>query len=110
MITVTMKRSDGGITGFTYEGHAGYADHGQDIVCSAVTAQLMMTYNGLETVLGIPLDLDMASDGGYFSFSLKDPAEANVVKAQVLMETLKLGLLAIQTQYEENITLIEEEV
>ncbi len=110
MINVTIRMSRGRIAGFTYDGHAAYAEHGQDIVCAAVTAQLMMAYNGLETVMGIPLDLDMDPDGGYFSFGIKDPSEAVLAKAQVIMETLKLGLYGILQQHEENITLIEEEV
>lgn len=108
MIQVTEKLAGGQIIGFSYEGHAGYAEYGQDIVCSAVTAQLMMTYNGLESVMDIPLDLDMDSEGGYFAFSLKDPQDAP--RARVLMETLELGLQAIHQQHEKNITLKKEEV
>lgn len=110
MIKVTIKTADDQIIGFTYEGHADYADHGQDIVCAAVTAQLMMAYNGLESILGIPLDLEMNPDGGYFSFEIKDQSKAVREKAQVLMETLKLGLDGILMQHEENIKLIKEEV
>lgn len=108
MIQVTKKMAGGQIIGYSYDGHAGYAEYGQDIICSAVTAQLMMTYNGLETVLGIPLDLDMDSEGGYFAFRLKDPQDAS--RAQVLMATLELGLQAIHQQHEKNITLKKEEV
>ena len=110
MIKVTIKTANDQIIGFTYDGHADYAEHGQDIVCAAVTAQLMMTYNGLESVLGIPLDLEMDPDGGYFSFAIKDQSEAVREKAQVLMATLKLGLDGILMQHGENIKLIKEEV
>lgn len=105
-----MHKTAGDLIGYTYEGHAGYAEYGFDIVCAAVTAQLMMTYNGLELVAEVALDMKMDPQGGFFSFRLKDPAEENRVKAKMLMETLKLGLMAISEQYEENITLEEEEV
>ncbi len=105
-----MHKTAGGLVGYTYEGHAGYAEHGFDIVCAAVTAQLMMTYNGLELVAEVPLDMEMDPRGGFFSFRIKDPSEENAAKARVLMETLKLGLMAISEQYEDNITLEEEEV
>ncbi len=108
MISVTRQMAGDRIVGFTYDGHADYADYGQDIVCSAVTAQLMMAYNGLETVLGIPLDLDMDESGGYFAFRLQDLADAP--RASILMETLELGLTAIHQQYKDNITLKIEEV
>lgn len=110
MIDVTIIKSADRIAGFTYKGHAGYAVEGEDIVCAAVTAQLMMAYNGLEQVMGIPLDLQMESQGGYLSFVLAQASEEEADRAQVMMETLKLGLTAIQIQYQENITLNEEEV
>lgn len=110
MIEVTIKKSAGRIAGFTYKGHAGYAEQGEDIVCAAVTAQLMMAYNGLDQILGIPLDLKMESEGGYLSFELADATAEEADRAQLMMETLKLGLTAIQMQYQENITLNEEEV
>lgn len=110
MIKVTIKKSSGRLLGFTYEGHADYADHGQDIVCAGVTAQLMMAYNGLEEILGIPMSLDMAAEGGYLSFAINTSQAPEIERAQVIMETLKLGLSGIKQQYEENITLIEEEV
>ena len=110
MIKITIRKSSGYLLGFTYEGHADYADYGQDIVCAGVTAQLMMTYNGLEEVLGIPMSLDMDPDGGYLSFTITTDHAADLERARVLMETLKLGLEGIKQQYQENITLKTEEV
>lgn len=105
-----MQKSAGSLLGFTYEGHAEYADYGQDIVCAGVTAQLMMAYNGLDSILGIPLSLDMDAEGGYLSFAITSNQAPVIEKAQVLMETLRLGLEGIKQQYNENITLIVEEV
>lgn len=110
MIKITIKKSSGRLLGFTYEGHAEFADYGQDIVCAGVTAQLMMAYNGLEAVLGIPMSLDMEAQGGYLAFAINSSEITEIERAQVLMETLKLGLEGIRQQYEENITLKEEEV
>ncbi len=105
-----MFKADGDLIGYTYKGHAGYADYGFDIVCAAVTAQLMMACNGLEMIAEVPLDIEMDPNGGFFSFRIRDLQKENVQKARMLMETLKLGLMAISEQYEENITLEEEEV
>ena len=96
--------------GFTYKGHANYADYGQDIVCAGVTAQLMMAYNGLETILGLPMSLEMDPDGGFLAFAINSTEASEIEAAQVLMETLKLGLEGIKQQYKENITLKIEEV
>ncbi len=105
-----MHKAAGDLIGFTYQGHAGYAEHGFDIVCAAVTAQLMMAYNGLELVAGVPLDMEMDPQGGFFSFRIRDPQAETRARARTLMDTLKLGLMAISEQYEDNITLEEEEV
>lgn len=110
MIQVKITRSSGALLGFSYKGHADYADYGQDIVCAGVTAQLMMTYNGLDEILGIPMSVDMDSDGGYLAFAINSNDATDIEKAQVLMKTLKLGLEAIKQQYKKNITLKIEEV
>ena len=38
MITITVKKRNGNYLEFVSKGHAGYAEEGQDIVCSAVSA------------------------------------------------------------------------
>lgn len=110
MITVTIFNRSGRILGFSYEGHAGYAKAGYDIVCAGITAQLMMTYNGLDEILRIPLKMEMKDEGGYFKFMLADFAEDKLDEAQILLKTLKLGIQGIKQQYTTNITLKEEEV
>ena len=37
------------VTGFRIEGHAGYAKHGKDIVCAAVSALVMNTMNSIHS-------------------------------------------------------------
>lgn len=108
MIKIKCFTSKNKIIGFEYEGHAGYDEYGKDIVCSAITAQIMMIYNGLKEVQNIPLNLSMDEDGGYLKFSLEN--EEDIDKAELLMETLYLGLEGIKIQYEDYITLNKEEV
>lgn len=38
MVLVSIKLKDGLITGFEIKGHAGYAESGKDIICSAISA------------------------------------------------------------------------
>lgn len=110
MIEVRFLRKSGDLVAFTYEGHADYDEYGKDIVCAAVTAQCMMAYNGLDMVLKVKNRIDLHEDGGYISVSI-DGADASEKKdAQVIMETLLLGIKAIKLQYGHFINLIEEEV
>ena len=47
MIRIVMLRRNGATLGFECSGHAGYAEAGSDIVCSAVSALTAATANGL---------------------------------------------------------------
>lgn len=109
MVNVTIKEHKGKILGFTYEGHAGYAKHGSDIVCSALTAQIMMTINGITDVLNKPIDLSYDNDGGYLSFTLDNKTSEDKT-VQVLLKTLKLGIENLLVENGNYITLIKEEV
>lgn len=110
MLEARFLRRSGKLISFTFEGHADYGNYGEDIVCAAATAQCMMIYNGIDEILKIPNRLDMKQDGGYFSMSIDKASDAEKEKAQVLLETLMLGMKAIETQHTDHIKIIEEEV
>ena len=48
MINITFFKHEGELTGFDSSGHAGYADHGQDIVCAGISAILYAVANILD--------------------------------------------------------------
>lgn len=110
MIEVRFLRKSGFLVAFTYDGHADYDEYGKDIVCAAVTAQCMMIYNGLDEVMKIRNKIDLNNDGGYLSVSIDGASPDEKKEAQVLMETLLLGIKAIELQHGNFIKLIEEEV
>lgn len=49
MIKVNVKMASGDIQ-IDVKGHAGYAPHGQDIVCAAVSAILQTAVLGIESI------------------------------------------------------------
>ena len=49
MTKVTFFRNNGVLYGFEEEGHSGYADAGEDILCSALSAMTMLIVNTVET-------------------------------------------------------------
>ena len=110
MIEVRFLRKSGLLVAFTYDGHADYDEYGKDIVCAAVTAQCMMIYNGLDEVMKIRNKIDLNNDGGYLSVSIDGASPDEKKEAQILMETLLLGIRAIELQHGNFIKLIEEEV
>ena len=50
MICITVTESDGEYISVESNGHAGYAEEGQDIICAAVSALIVNTVNSVETL------------------------------------------------------------
>lgn len=48
MISAVFCKSQGLLTGFSFSGHSGYAESGEDIVCSAVSSAVQLTVNMLD--------------------------------------------------------------
>ena len=67
MTAVTIYKRSGQYAGFTVEGHAGYAEEGQDIVCAAVSVLLRTAIHSLSAVPGIKVTAD-APERGNVSF------------------------------------------
>lgn len=44
----TVSDTEGRILHFTVNGHSGFADSGEDIVCASVSSVVWMTINGIE--------------------------------------------------------------
>jgi len=88
------------IVALQVNGHAGYADHGQDIVCAAVSVLTINTVNSISHLLGI--ELQPESDAGILKCQF--PVQADVViheKMQLLLQSMLLGLQAIEDNYKE---------
>ena len=109
--TVTFfRRQDGALTGYRAEGHAGYAEAGEDIVCAAVSALTQSTLNGLQSVLKAPVMFEIDDEAAILAARLSPEAtEAQVKQAQLLLETLLEGLRAIERSYPRNVRIFFEE-
>ena len=86
--------------GFQTEGHAEYADPGQDIVCAAASILVINTINAIEEFT--------EDDAGMISYHLNHPSK----DAQLLLNTMILGLeqMVDDDNYAEYIDLTFEEV
>ena len=97
MIKITFQKQNGEYKSVISEGHAEFAESGEDIVCSAVSVLLINTANSLESFTDSLLGLD--SDDGVLTIVLKDTIDE---KARVLMDSLKLGLETVRDEYGED--------
>lgn len=100
MIEVKIQRApDGLVEHFEAKGHAGYAEAGKDIVCSAVTA-VLFTAVGYAEELYNPENLsDKVSykeDDGFLSWNCPKLCEADRQKLIPVFDAMVLGLRQIR--------------
>lgn len=100
MIQVTItKNKNGKYIGFDCIGHAGYADAGEDIVCAGVSALVINTVNSIASYTQEKFSVDTDEDTGKIQIRFSHPAKHD---ANLLMNSLVLGLTGIQEQYGAN--------
>ncbi len=104
MIRANFLSSKGYFTAFSIEGHAGYADCGQDIVCSAVTSAVMTIINGITECAGVSAEVSVLENEIVLNL-----AERNDT-AQTFLSALKLQLELIGEDYEGTIKISVTEV
>jgi len=108
MIVFTVWQSEHQYRGFSFEGHAEYAEEGSDLVCAAVSVLALNTVNSIETFTEDLFRQELSEDGGYLKMDF--PCGLSE-KSCLLMDSLILGIRSIQAEYgEEYISLTFEEV
>ena len=59
MTKIIFYRSNGIFWGFEEQGHTGYADAGEDILCSALSAMTMLIINTIEVSYASDVDYEI---------------------------------------------------
>ncbi len=110
MTTVAFYAAAAGtLTGFQAEGHSGYAQAGEDIVCAAVSALTQSVLYGLTEVVKAPVDYEQRNNGAMLSVQFRPEAdEAAVREGQILLRTLQGSLQAIARDYPRNVRISTE--
>lgn len=110
MIRVTFLHRQGRLAGFTCTGHAGFAEAGSDIVCSAVSALTQTAVLGLAEVAHIPAG-DSVREDGYLRCEVgTDATDAQRKDAALLLDTLAAGLRAVDESYPGYLKFTDREV
>ena len=92
---IVYKDVKGLIEGFSLKGHAGYAAHGSDIVCSAVS---MLTINTLNSICEFTSDTFTYQEdeqSGAMEFHMVSSGQ----QSQLLLKALLLGLDTVRNKY-----------
>ena len=96
--TVLKDSTDSGnviYRGIVMEGHAGYADEGEDIICAAVSALALNFFNSVEAFTEDGFE-GGAGESGLFEFRFTSDISP---ESKLLMNSLILGLQNIERDY-----------
>ncbi len=95
MIKITIYRDASGVNRVSSRGHAGFADHGEDVVCAAVSMLIINTLNSIEAIAGDGY-VDNEVSPGVIDRSFPEGLSHD---GQVLMDAMILGLQETEKQY-----------
>ena len=101
MIEVCIYYKDKEIHGFRIKNHA------DSHVCAAVSMLSINTINSIEYLTDDKFACDYNEKGGFIDFRL---TEKPSIKASVLLDALKLGLVSAKNEYPKQIKITESEV
>jgi uncharacterized protein YsxB (DUF464 family) len=87
------------------EGHAGWAEHGNDVVCAAVSALLQGAWLGLTAHANVAVRA--ARTEGRLSLSWP-PAESDRAEVRAIVETAALAVGQIAAQYPAHVRVVRE--
>lgn len=110
MIRAQMICSSGRLVGFDCKGHAGFGEAGSDIVCSAVSALTTAIANGIVEVAKVQAGVSVDEKHGMHLILAEDTGGDELDRAELLLQTLELGLRSIELQYPKNLKVSIKEV
>ena len=109
MTNVTFHTVEDRIIGFDAQGHSGYGEEGEDIVCAAVTSAIRLVESTVNDVMGLCASVKVREKETRISFrlpgGLSAPAEST---CQNLLTGLMVYLTQLHDEYPENIEVMEE--
>jgi uncharacterized protein len=100
MINVYVEKSGERIRSFSMDGHADFAEHGQDLVCAGASAVSFGSVNAIMSLTGVEPAIEQSADGGYLSCVIPDglPDETDM-KVQLLLSSMVISLQTIERDY-----------
>ena len=95
VIVDVFKDKQGMITAYKVAGHAGFAEEGMDIICSAVSALTQAPLLGLERHLKLKPSYDVNQEDGILEVALNS---APTDLTQAILQTMVYGVESIARQ------------
>lgn len=105
MTKIKINKTNGQILSFEISGHTGYAEHGNDIVCAAISSISQSACLGILKVLKIKAKFKRDDKMGYLSLVLPKLNDNQMEKAQIVLCTMEQSLKEIMLDYAKYITM-----
>ena len=109
MINVIVIKEKQTIKTIEATGHSGYAEHGADIVCSAVSTLMETLANGLTEVVKAEAKVIVDENVPHLSVTLTEKDMEKCKCAQVLMQSTLLGLKGVADGFSKFIKIKEKQ-
>ena len=110
MTTVTFNSEGSRITGFSVEGHSGFASEGEDILCAAITSAVRLTECAVNDVLGLEASVKVREKDA--SISLKLPGglgQTNESTCQTLLAALMVYFTELAEEYPDHLIVFDND-
>lgn len=109
MTKIEVLKKNGRIVKYSAKGHSEYAEHGQDIVCAALSVAMQFPLGGMQEILDITPKFEIDSDG-YLDIDMRGMEFLEKEKeVDVLLNTMVLMLKELSKGYPKHIKLVEKE-
>ncbi len=107
MTHITVYEKKDIYLGVCVDGHSGYAEAGEDIVCAGISALTLNFINSVEQLTEEKFTLQENQSTGRINFRFVKTPDRD---AQLFMKSLVLGLEALEKEYTDFISLDYKEV
>ena len=109
MTTVSFLVEQARIVGFDVQGHSGWGQEGEDIVCAAVTSAIRLVECTVNDVMGLCASVKIRKKDSKITFRLQcGLSETAESTCQNLLTGLMVYLTQLHDEYPENIEVMEE--
>lgn len=100
MTKIKFTKNNGFIVKMQIEGHTGYAEYGQDILCSAISSLSQAVVLGLKQVVKCNINYKTEYKKGFLMVELVKPDEKVLNQSKILFDTACMAFEDLQIENE----------
>lgn len=106
MTNVTIEKKGNSIKKIVCDGHTNYGEHGEDIVCSALSSIVQTALMGILIVAGVNAKTKRDDDKGFLSIEIPDGLDSDQQRdVDVITKTMLLGISDLNEGFSDYIEL-----